>query len=118
MNWDAKKRKAQSNVRPVRQQGKDQRRPDQLRRLRFFNRSNTVNKMKQRWEEQFRMFRFDHHTHRAPLLAAVGYTSQRCDRLATRARLLSGHGAHEPIRRADIVKDTTSKAGHIRLCAA
>lgn len=79
-----------------------------------------MNKMKQRWKEQFHMFRFEHqeNTRRAPLLAAVGYTSQRCDRLAARARMLSGPGAHEPIRRADIVKDTTSKAGYMRLCAA
>ncbi|WP_126313282.1 hypothetical protein [Delftia acidovorans] len=79
-----------------------------------------MNKMKQRWYEQFRMFRFDHqeNTRRAPLLAAVGYTSQRGDRLAVRAQMLNGPGAHEPIRRADIVKDTTSKAGHIHLCAA
>lgn len=79
-----------------------------------------MNKMKQRWKEQFRMFRFDHqeNTRRAPLVAAVGYPYQRSDRLAARARMLNTYGANEPIRRAHIVKDTTSKAGHIRLSAA
>lgn len=79
-----------------------------------------MNKMKQRWQEQFRMFRFDQqeNTRRAPLVASVRYSSQRGDRLAAREHMLSSYGAHEPIRRADIVKDTTSKAGHIWLANA
>lgn len=77
-----------------------------------------MDKIKQRWQEQFRTFRLDsqENTRRAPLVGLVRYTSQLNDRLAYRAHLLSSYGAHEPIRRADIVKDTTSKAGHIFLC--
>ena len=63
--------------------------------------------LRTRWYEQFRIYRFDHKTTRAPLVALVGYMSQRSDMLALREQMLAQAGAHESTRRTYIIRHTS-----------